>query len=138
MMVLLFLPMKNGLFMLLRRRMIDKGIKKNAAVTFNSIIDAFGQSPTLEYGVNGSSQSIEYPSEQSSSMLIDDAFQNKTRDDQILKIFEQLAAEKAGDTKKDRRGRQDHHYILWLFQKMYELHIKPNVVTFYSILNACR
>jgi len=117
--------------------MIKKGIKPNVA-TFNSIIDAFRQSPTLEYGVHGSSQSIEYPSEQSSSMLIDDAFQNKTRDDWILKMFEQLAAEKARDTMKDRRGRQDHHYILWLFQKMYELHIKPNVVTFSSILNACR
>jgi ketopantoate reductase len=43
----------------------------------------------------------EYPSEQSSSMLIDDAFQNKTEDDHILKMFEQLAAEKVGDRKMD-------------------------------------
>jgi hypothetical protein len=110
--------------------MIGKGIKPNV-VTFNSIIDAFRQSPTLEYGVHGSSQSIEYTSEQSSSMLIDDAFQNKTGDDRIMKMFEQLAAEKAGDTMKDRRGRQDHHYIMWLFQKMYELHSKPNVEYIY-------
>ncbi|KEH25289.1 genomes uncoupled protein, putative [Medicago truncatula] len=63
---------------------------------------------------------------------------NKAGDDRILKMFEQHAAEKACDTMKDRRGQQDHHYISWLFQKMYELHIKPNVATFSSILNACR
>ena len=74
-------------------------------VTLNSIIDAFQRSPALEYGVNGSSQSIEYPSEQASFMLIDDAFQHKTGDDRILKVFEQLAAEKDGHIKKDRRGR---------------------------------
>ena len=107
-------------------------------MTFNSVIDAFRQSPTSEYGVHGSSQSIEYPSEKSSSMFIDDAFQNKTEDDQILKMFQQLDAENDGDTLKDRRERHHHHYILWLFQKTYEVLIKPNVVTFASFLNACR
>ena len=81
---------------------------------------------------------FEYPTEQLSSMLIDGAFQNKTGDDRILKIFEQLAAEKAGHREKDRRGQQDQHCILWLFQKMHEMHIIPNVVTFSAILNACR
>jgi hypothetical protein len=55
-----------------------------------------------------------------------------------LKMFEQLAAEKAGHREKDRRGQQDQRCILWLFQKMHEMHIKPNVVTFSAILNACR
>jgi pentatricopeptide repeat protein len=131
---------KNGLVessIVLLMAMIEKGIKPNV-VTFNSIIDASRQLPTLEYGVDGSSQATEYPIEQSSSTVIDGAFQNKPGEDRILKMFEQLAAEKAGHIKKDRRGRQDQHCILWLFQKMHELHIKPNVVTFSAILNACR
>ncbi|KAI5431858.1 hypothetical protein KIW84_035846 [Lathyrus oleraceus] len=117
--------------------MIEKGIKPNV-VTFNSIIDACQQLPALEYRVHDSSQAIEYPNEQSSAMLIDGAFQNKPGEDRILKMFQQLASEKAGHVKKLRRGRQDLHCIFWLFQKMHELHIKPNVVTFSAILNACR
>ncbi|CAI8595936.1 unnamed protein product [Vicia faba] len=116
--------------------MIENGIKPNV-VTFSSIIDACQQLPALEYGVNGSSQAIEYPNEQSSTMLIGGAFQNKPGEDRILEMFQQLASEKAGHVKKLRRGRQDLHCIFWLFQKMHELHIKPNVVTFSAILNAC-
>lgn len=130
---------KNGLMessIMLLIAMMEKGIKPNV-VTFNSIIDASQQSPTLEYGINGSSDAIDYPIEQSSPIVIDGAFQNQPGEDRILKMFEQLAAEKAGHLKKDRSGRQDKHCILWLFQKMHELNIKPNVVTFSAILNAC-
>ncbi|XP_058727909.1 pentatricopeptide repeat-containing protein GUN1, chloroplastic-like [Vicia villosa] len=130
---------KNGLVewsIMLLIAMIDKGIKPNV-LTFNTIIDACQQLPTSEYGVHGSSQAIEYPNEQSSVPLIDGAFQTKPGEDRILKMFEQLASEKAGHIKKLRRGRQDLHCIFWLVQKMHELHIKPNVVTFSAILNAC-
>ncbi|XP_058722133.1 pentatricopeptide repeat-containing protein GUN1, chloroplastic-like [Vicia villosa] len=130
---------KNGLVessIMLLIAMIEKGIRPNV-VTFNSIIDACQPLLALEYGVHGSSQAIEYPNEQSSAMLIDGAFQNNPGEDRILKMFQQLASEKAGHVKKLRKGRQDLHCIFWLFQKMHELHIKPNVVTFSAILNVC-
>ncbi|CAI8592010.1 unnamed protein product [Vicia faba] len=130
---------KNGLVessIMLLIAMIEKGIKPNV-VTFNSIIDACQESQTLEYGVHGSTQAIEYPNEQPSAMLIDGAFQTMPGEDRILKMFQQLASEKAGHIRKLRRGRQDLNCIFWLFQKMHELHIKPNVVTFSAILNAC-
>ncbi|KAI5416949.1 hypothetical protein KIW84_041807 [Lathyrus oleraceus] len=63
-------------------------------------------------------------------------FQNKPGEDQILKMFQQPASEKVGHVKNLRRGQQDLHCIFWLFQKMHERHIKPNVITFLAILNA--
>ncbi|KAK9950515.1 hypothetical protein M0R45_006001 [Rubus argutus] len=58
-------------------------------------------------------------------------------DNRIMKMFGQLAAEKAGYGKNGRQVRQEILCILGVFQKMHELDIKPNVVTFSAILNAC-
>ncbi|KAL6996575.1 hypothetical protein U1Q18_006706 [Sarracenia purpurea var. burkii] len=57
--------------------------------------------------------------------------------DRIVKIFEELAAENSCRPKKDNRGRQEILCVLGVFQKMHELKIKPNVITFSAILNAC-
>ncbi|XP_061344222.1 pentatricopeptide repeat-containing protein GUN1, chloroplastic [Gastrolobium bilobum] len=133
---------KNGLVessMMLLDVMTEKGIRPNV-VTYNSIIDAFGQSLALECGVNTSLGANEYQIEPSSSMLIEGTFQDQVsdkEDDRILMMFEQLAAENAGLIKKDKRDRQDKFCILWLFRKMHNMEIKPNVVTFSAILNAC-
>ncbi|TQD79627.1 hypothetical protein C1H46_034804 [Malus baccata] len=58
-------------------------------------------------------------------------------DNRFMKMFGQLAAEKAGYAIKDRKVRQEILCILGVFQKMHVLDTKPNVVTFSAILNAC-
>ncbi|KAK7340727.1 hypothetical protein VNO77_21438 [Canavalia gladiata] len=128
---------KNGLIESSERlldAMAEKGIRPNV-VTYNSIIDAFrvGQVSALECGSDTSFQANEHQIEPSSSRLIVGTFDS----DEIMKMFEQLAAEKAGCRKKDKRSRQDNFFIVRLFRKMQEMEIKPNVVTFSAILNAC-
>ncbi|RDX74435.1 Pentatricopeptide repeat-containing protein, chloroplastic, partial [Mucuna pruriens] len=137
---------KNGLIkssLRLLDVMIEKGSRPNV-VTYNSIIDAFrvGQTPALECGVDTSSQPNEHQIKPSSSRLIEGTIQDQKTssedNDEIMKMLEQLAAEKAGLTKKDKRSKQDNFYIVEIFRKMHEMEIKPNVVTFSAILNACR
>ncbi|KAI4301526.1 hypothetical protein L6164_034795 [Bauhinia variegata] len=132
---------KNGLVKsaaMLLDEMTKEGIRPNV-VTYNSIIDAFGGSLIGECGFNSSIKPGEHQLESSSSMLIKGTVQNEVEneDNQIIKMFGQLAAEKTGHAKKDKRGRQDISCILGVFQKMHLLEIKPNVVTFSAILNAC-
>lgn len=129
---------KNGLIkssLRLLDVMTEKGSHPNV-VTYNSIIDAFrvGQMPALECMVDASFQANEH-------QIIAGKFQDQKTDDgdndEIMKMLKQLAAENAGLTKKDKRTRQDKFYIVQIFQKMHEMKIKPNVVTFSAILNAC-
>ncbi|CAJ1835884.1 unnamed protein product [Sphenostylis stenocarpa] len=134
---------KNGLIkssLRLLDVMIEKGSRPNV-VTYNSVIDAFkvGQTPALECGVDTPSQANEHQIKPSSST--EGTFQDQKTDngnnDEIMKMLEQLAAEKAGLTKKDKRSSQDNFYIVQIFRQMHEMEIKPNVVTFSAILNAC-
>ncbi|KAK7273256.1 hypothetical protein RIF29_14305 [Crotalaria pallida] len=133
---------KNGLVecaMMLLEVMAEEGIRPNV-VTYNSIIDAFGQVLPLEWGAATSFEANEHQIEHNSSQLDASTFQNEMgdkEDDRVMKMFEQLAAVKAGHLSKDQRGRQDKFNILRILQKMHELEIKPNVVTFSAILNAC-
>ncbi|XAR61426.1 hypothetical protein NMG60_11035122 [Bertholletia excelsa] len=120
---------------LLLNEMTEKGIQPNV-VTYNSIINAFGQSATGDCP-DGTTESLV---ESSSSMVLSNLFQSKVEceeDDKIIKILEELAAENSFPSKKGGRGGQDIMCILGVFQKMHALKIKPNVVTFSAILNAC-
>lgn len=143
---------KNGLVesaVSLLDEMTREGIRPNV-VTYNSIIDAFGRSAVAECPVETTAGAEEWHIESSSLMVIEDATDLDSskkdstelevvnrEDNQIMKMFGQLAAEKAGHIKKDKRVRQEIVCILGVFQKMHELEIKPNVVTFSAILNAC-
>ncbi|MQL78539.1 hypothetical protein Taro_010972 [Colocasia esculenta] len=112
---------KNGLVesaVWLLNEMIRVGIRPNV-VTFNSIIDAFGKS-TLVDGVDvGSEKEVEEARKQ------------------IVRAFGQLASSEGSIMEVAKRSSQELVCILGLFRRMHFLGIKPNVVTFSAILNAC-
>ncbi|KAF5455408.1 hypothetical protein F2P56_024985 [Juglans regia] len=120
--------------------MTKEGIKPNV-VTFNSIIDAIGRSAAAECSVDTAAGAGKRHIESPSSIILEDAIESEVGhegNNQIIKMFGQLAAEKEVSRKKDKRVRQEILCILGIFQKMHQLEIKPNVVTFSAILNACR
>ncbi|KAI3760015.1 hypothetical protein L1987_50403 [Smallanthus sonchifolius] len=104
--------------------MTKKGIQPNV-VTYNSIINAFGQS-----GEKGSSNGNkrEIVRLENGDKKVNDS------EDRIIKVFEQLAS---GNLNIGEKGRKEMICVLGVFRKMHELEIKPNVVTFSAILNAC-
>lgn len=119
--------------------MTKEGIMPNV-ITYNSIIDAFGRPATADSALGAAIGGNELETELSSSISNENATKNKAvnkGDHQIIKMFGQLAAEQEGHTKKDKKIRQEILCILGVFQKMHQLNIKPNVVTFSAILNAC-
>lgn len=115
---------------LLLEEMMKEGIQPNV-VTYNSIINSFGQSETDQ---------IE-PQIESSKLLalqnIPETNREGKEDDRIVQVFRQLAFGKLGKGKHDLKGRKDFRCVLGVFGRMHEMKIKPNVVTFSAILNAC-
>uniref|UniRef100_A0A1D1XIL5 Pentatricopeptide repeat-containing protein At2g31400, chloroplastic n=1 Tax=Anthurium amnicola TaxID=1678845 RepID=A0A1D1XIL5_9ARAE len=112
---------KNGLVesaVWLLNEMVRVGIRPNV-VTFNSIIDAFGKSAHLEDVDIGNEREVEEGSSQ------------------IVNMFGQLTRGEGPIMEVARRSSQELLCILGLFRRMHCLGIKPNVVTFSAILNAC-
>ncbi|XP_042492464.1 pentatricopeptide repeat-containing protein At2g31400, chloroplastic-like [Macadamia integrifolia] len=135
---------KNGLVksaMSLLEEMTREGIWPNV-VTYNSIIDAFGRSATAKFeedatdGMNETkAKSLIYPDIEGNTEIMGEHI---VEDNQVLKFFGHLVAEKVHPSKEDsNRKSQEILCILGLLHKMHELDIKPNVVTFSAILNAC-
>ncbi|KAL2239067.1 pentatricopeptide repeat-containing protein At2g31400, chloroplastic [Sesamum indicum] len=110
--------------------MMMEGIQPNV-VTYNSIINAFGVSENVDL--------LESQIESSKKMVIQHIPDSEIEDkeDKIIEVFKQLACGKSGHEKRDQRGRKDFRCVLGVFRKMHEMEIKPNVVTFSAILNAC-
>ncbi|KAJ8899147.1 hypothetical protein K2173_011144 [Erythroxylum novogranatense] len=131
---------KNGLVesaVSLLDEMTKEGIRPNV-VTYNSIIDAFGRSAAAEHAIDDVDKTNELEIEIFSPSGIKKGTLNEVAskgDNQIIRIFGQLADEQTGLARV--RGRQETLCILGVFQKMHDLKIKPNVVTFSAILNAC-
>ncbi|XP_019053580.1 PREDICTED: pentatricopeptide repeat-containing protein At2g31400, chloroplastic-like isoform X2 [Nelumbo nucifera] len=117
------------------------GIQPNV-VTYNSIIDAFGRSATGQFQEDADDGVNELQPESLMHLDLEEAVECKVGDkeenNQVMRVFGQLADEKVRYSKEDtKRKSQEILCILGIFQKMHQLKIKPNVVTFSAILNAC-
>lgn len=119
----------------LLNEMMKKGIQPNV-VTYNSIINAYGSLAASENPLD-SAQCKKSSALISSSKALERKLEEEDND-RIIKIFEQLASGKSACAGENDSGKQDFLYVLEVFQKMHKMDIKPNVVTFSAILNACR
>ncbi|XP_047315955.1 pentatricopeptide repeat-containing protein GUN1, chloroplastic [Impatiens glandulifera] len=121
----------------LLEEMTKKGIQPNV-VTYNSIINAFGLSRTGYSDIDNNDDTSIEPND--ACITSTQFLRSVTNEDAILNIFQELVA---GDSsrhlsKKSSKGKQEEVCsVLEVFHKMHQLRIKPNVVTFSAILNAC-
>ncbi|CAH2059920.1 unnamed protein product [Thlaspi arvense] len=132
---------KNGLVgsaVSLIDEMTKEGIRPNV-VTYNSIIDAFNRSATMESlaeSRDGGASSLEEVGSSSFSSSL--SKMTETEDSQVIQIFGKLTTESFSRMKKDcKEGMHELSCMLEVIQKMHQLEIKPNVITFSAILNAC-
>lgn len=130
-------------------KMAKEGIAPNI-VTYNSIIDAFGRSGQVHTRswYEGSSEMVVEDKTLDKS-LKDGANQStkcspkgKNKADNALTPSGQLGIERPrsiylADSKEMKQMSKEILCTVEMFHKMHELGIKPNVVTFSAILNAC-
>lgn len=114
---------KNGLVecaLSLLDEMMKMGIKPNV-VTYNTIIDAFGKSKIF--------------TEEDSD--IGDMGIVGVYGGQVVRVTNPVIRGRRSATDVRMRRSQELFFILELFQKMVQQGVRPNVVTFSAILNAC-
>ncbi|XP_052139033.1 pentatricopeptide repeat-containing protein GUN1, chloroplastic [Oryza glaberrima] len=114
---------KNGLIewaLSLLNDMTEMGIKPNV-VTYNAIIDAFGKSKVM----------MEDDSEVGDMGIVG------VYGGQIVRVANPVSRGGRSATDVRMRRSQELFFILELFQKMVQQGVRPNVVTFSAILNAC-
>jgi len=125
---------------LLLDEMTKEGIRPNV-VTYNTIIDAFSRSAGADYSIDASIPGDNSEGAISTAVAVKDVATRSAEcgeNNKVMEIFGQLAAERSFTSRKFNQNRQELLCILGVFHKMHELEIRPNVVTFSAILNACR
>lgn len=133
---------KNGLVesaVHLLDEMTKEGIRPNV-VTYNTIIDAFSRSAGADYSIDASIPGDNSEGAISTAVAVKDVATQSVEcgeNNKAMEIFGQLAAERSFTSRKFNQNRQELLCILGVFHKMHELEIRPNVVTFSAILNAC-
>ncbi|KAL4202411.1 hypothetical protein AMTRI_Chr02g220890 [Amborella trichopoda] len=139
---------KNGLVesaFLLLDEMTGEGIRPNV-VTYNCIIDAFGrsnqtqvQNDSYEMGKGPLDSSM---IDSSSEIVLAEVSRGMAKEnegiDHLVKMLGPPPLDKRHPVIKNMKGKSHEMLcILALFHKMHEMDIRPNVVTFSAILNAC-